>query len=171
MGSTRVNCGSDGNLSSLFPCLSEAHCTQGTGASCAACLPGEALCEGAVLRVCNTARDGFDEQACASPSQCNQAEARCVPPACAANEARCEGSVLLTCNSTLTGFDSRECGSPPGCNPSLARCNFCPPNAARCADEGTVAVCDSTGQSEVLLSCGLAEICSGGTCQLLGLVP
>jgi hypothetical protein len=171
MGSTRVSCGPDGNPSIIFPCPSEAHCTQGTAASCAACLAGEALCEGAVLRVCNAARDGFEDQPCASASQCDPAAGRCVPPTCAPNEARCEGSVLLTCNSTLTGFDSLECGSPPGCNPTLARCNFCAPNAARCADDGTVAVCDSSGQSEVLISCGVAEFCSGGTCRLIGLLP
>jgi hypothetical protein len=167
-GATRIACGPAGAVTSTLVCPSVDHCQQASGAICAACLTGEARCEGAVLSVCNADHSGFVAQACSSAALCNVAQARCDAPVCTANQARCAGAVLEVCNATLTGFDSIDC-SPAACNPTTGRCNLCTPGASRCVGSRTVATCDATGQNEVQTDCGVLETCSSGVCQVLGL--
>ncbi len=157
-------------MQSSQPCASLAHCEQGTGGSCAACLEGEARCEGASLSSCNDSRTGLDTVACAGPAQCNAAQARCEAPVCAPNQVVCNGAALQRCNATLTGFDPiADCGAPQACNAQAASCNVCTPGASRCADAITLATCDASGQFEATSGCGLLGVCQGGACILLGL--
>jgi hypothetical protein len=170
-GVIRISCGPGGSVVGSIPCPTLAHCTESSGPACAACLTGEARCTGAILSVCNAAHDGFDTSACAGPTQCNPALARCDLPACAANELRCDGAVLQVCNATLTGFDPvTDCGSPAACNVQTGACNVCAPGTRRCVDGDTVGICDSTGQTETRIDCTpLLENCVAGECELLGL--
>jgi hypothetical protein len=170
-GATRISCGPGGSVAGSLPCPSVPHCTQSTGTACAVCLSGEASCGGGVLSVCNAAHTGFDTTACAGPSQCNAALARCDAAACSANQLRCDGSLLQVCNATLTGFDLViDCGSPAACNAQTGACNICTPGTRRCVDGDTVGICDSTGQTETRIGCTpLIESCVAGECELLGL--
>jgi hypothetical protein len=140
------------------------------GSTCAVCLLGEAVCDGASLLSCNATQSALESQDCLNPALCNAAAARCEPAACEPNAVSCAGSVLQVCNATLTGFDPLvDCGAPEACNAASASCNVCTPGARRCLDAGTVLTCDPTGQVETPSSCGLLEVCDGGECELLGL--
>lgn len=90
-------------------------------------------------------------------------------PACAPNEARCRASRLERCNADRTGFETIECGSPSLCNEAAARCDACEPNAARCQDRSTAAICDSTGTAETFIPCDALSGCIAGRCELLGI--
>lgn len=47
--------------------------------------------------------------------------------------------------------------------------NACTPGTTRCIDASTVGACDTTGQVEISIGCGLLEGCQAGVCSLLGL--
>jgi len=169
---TRISCGAGGAVTGAVECPSAAHCAQGTGGACAVCLAGEATCEGASLIACNATQTALVTTDCGGPTQCNAALARCDAPSCAPNAVQCNGAVLEVCNATLTGFEPViDCGSPAACNAQTGSCNVCSPGAPRCIDSVTVGICDSTGQVETPISCGLLEACNAGECVLLGGLP
>ncbi len=166
----RISCGPEGSVASSLVCSSTQHCQQGNGQTCAACLTGDARCEGQVLTVCNAARSGFDSQICGSAALCNAARQRCEPAQqCAPSESRCRGRNLERCNAAGTALEQLDCGSPQRCNEAAGRCDVCGPGTARCLDSDTVAACDASGATETPIPCGLLESCSAGACVVLGL--
>lgn len=89
---------------------------------------------------------------------------------CDAGQSRCRGARLERCNSTRTAFEPiDECSSPQACNEAAGACNICTPGSQRCRDTRSIVACDASGQSEVLVACGLLEACVSGQCVTLGL--
>lgn len=75
-GDLRISCGEGESVSASTSCASASHCAAGTGPRCAACLPGEARCDGSTaLIVCDAT--GTSE----TRLQCGVLEA-CVRGAC-----------------------------------------------------------------------------------------
>lgn len=170
IGSVRTTCGPSGTIAGSVNCPSPLLCTESTTTACAACLGGEARCEGGLLLTCNAARTAFTTTDCGSASLCDAVNLSCAAPACSPNQSRCQGATLERCNATLTGFEPvLECGSEQLCDATAGRCNNCTPNATRCVDLTTVAVCDPTGQTEIQSTCSGLTVCTGGECLGLGI--
>ncbi len=127
-----------------------------------ACEPGQFSCDGATLRRCNFARDGWDAiETCPSAELCNPAAGDCS--ACTPDELSCAGPALFRCSSASGFAQIRTCTSNRDCLVDEERCKQAEcrtPGAVRCAAANGLEVCSEGGGWEVLEACVTAGLCS-----------
>lgn len=133
-------------------------------ARCAApvCEPGQHSCDGAVLRRCSFARDGWDTIAtCPSAELCNPAAGDCS--ACTPGEIACAGAEVIRCSDAGTFTTIRTCTSTHACNVGGEACRNVEcdtPGAFRCAAGNGLEVCSPGGGWELTEVCVTAALCS-----------
>jgi hypothetical protein len=122
-------------------CGSPALCqTQPPGCRPPECALDQRSCDGAVLRVCNAARDGWEElERCVSAAHCNPSAPECLAAPCSAGELSCNGNQLQRCADDQLGWvvlDTCETAAlceaagaaessacvPPACEAGARRC-------------------------------------------------
>lgn len=153
-GATRMVCGDDLVTLTQTTCDSIQHCTLGTDADCALCLPGDFECSGNVLRTCNADNTGFeDEEICTTLAPCNEQAGACTELACLPNQKRCKGDALEECNGDQSAFIlSEQCGAGL-CDAANLECDVCIPGVDTCQDSSIRRVCSADGQTLTPVAC------------------
>ncbi len=148
-GLQRMVCGPDLVTVTQVECESVQHCTLGTGADCAGCLPGEYACQDNELYQCNGEHTFVDEyvDTCDDARPCNPEAGACTPYACdPAGSRRCNGDVLEECNSDRSAF-VRVAGCGEGlCDPIALECDVCVADTSTCETSTSLSTCSSDGQ-------------------------
>ncbi len=151
---TRMVCGDDLVSLTQTTCDTIQHCTLGTDADCAVCLPGESECSGNVLRTCNAESTGFeDSETCTTLKPCNDQAGACTELACLPDQKRCNGDTLEGCNSDQSAFETIEQCDAGLCDPVNLECDVCIPDVDTCQDASIRLVCSSDGQTITPTSC------------------
>ena len=156
---TMLHCSSDGTAKLVDTCTHPMLCMAGIKSGmCAACIPGEHMCEGKNLLTC--AADGTRSTTtdCMSEALCDETAGSCRPPSCKAEEVKCVGDTLKTCSRDLTGWDesvSQSC-DPNMCDSVNKRCRACSPGKRQCSGD-QLQICDSQGQQFTTTSCDFSR--------------
>ncbi|HET8936066.1 MAG TPA: hypothetical protein VFN67_21615 [Polyangiales bacterium] len=159
---TLLMCDDHGAAKRIAACMSAELCEAGRSyGKCAACLPGAAKCDGAMLMRCSADASTFAaESDCKSAQLCDQVRGTCLSSACEADAYSCDGDRLNVCKPDLTGYQfAKQC--PPGlCDAGKKGCKQCKPGAMSC-DGATLMTCDGLGEHlEVGAMCeGQSPIC------------
>ncbi len=169
-GAQRIVCGPDLVTSMSETCSSAQHCIQSTGPSCAACVLGQAKCEGDSLWLCSDDRSGFKPNTECNAGECNAQLGRCTALLCDPNVYDCVNNDLVVCNQAGTANTTvKACGTGT-CDKGNKRCNVCEPNQVLgCGADGNQQVCAPDGQSIISRSCASVDptktVCTGvGIC-------
>jgi hypothetical protein len=102
-----------------------------TASACHVCLPGQKMCSGSVLQICNSTRTGWATAAtCASAVLCTNSlmpASQMTCDACVAGAVTCDGAQPQTCNDPGTGpavwADLGDpCPSASNCNAATGMC-------------------------------------------------
>ena len=110
-------------------------CTDG------ACSPGQYVCEGDTLKLCNADQTALDMVKACGPGLCDAQAADC--DVCTAGEATCDGNTTVVCNDQGTLLEQVPCPSVTPVCVGEGRCVECQA-ADDCQDPGacSVANCD-----------------------------
>ena len=150
-------------------CVTDSACGAGSvcdDGSCTpqVCTPGEQVCDGDNVLVCNARGTGSSSTSCADACDdtgagCTCTAGRCSARACVPGSGRCVASGGQVCRPDGSGYGALvECGADEFCLAGECLATDCTPGTTRCANT-TVVRC-AGGEFEVVEDCAA----SGSTC-------
>lgn len=166
-GSARISCGTGEVTLEVRECPSIQHCTLGTGADCAPCLPNQHECRGPSLYTCNLSATGFEHvRDCTGTEPCNAQAGACDSRACLPDQRRCQGDDLQLCNDDQTAFILFEACDPGLCDSVALVCDVCQAGSAGCENSSARVSCSESGEVETVADCPTAtpHCVGGGNC-------
>lgn len=123
-------CGADLVTVESVECESNQHCSYGSGAACAACLPNTFDCNGSKLLKCNDTNTGFiEERDCSTEdAPCSATAGDCTEFHCNEGQKKCNvaGDILEVCSEDRSGFEEDENCGANRCDLDNLVCSPCP---------------------------------------------